>query len=385
MILQWVASLWRRFILWLRNHLFVLSTFFLLFVLILVFLWPRVFITIHSGEAGVLYRRLFDGTVLDRVYDEGFWVLWPWDLMTVYDIRVQAVKHEFTVLSADGLPIRLKLLIRFKPEHATLAVLHQRVGPNYVGKIVVPTVESVIRKSIGQFRQEDIYQTKKGILTKIVLLAIQEAGRKYIRMDDVIIRTIELPPPIRQAIENKLVHEQQLAAYEFRTNREKKEARRKEIEAEGIQKYQALIRETLDDTMLMWHGIQATNKLSQSHNSKVVIIGAGKRGLPLIGSLSLDNNSTPAVPNTTISTPSGPEKLLDVMVPDQQKPRPMDHDPTQPFDSTEKKTDSYKDSEPGDDLQRAVESPHPELKTATDHDFRTPPPSNTKPLSIHKP
>ncbi|MBF0426598.1 MAG: hypothetical protein HQL66_12355 [Magnetococcales bacterium] len=286
-----VASLWQRFAAWWQDRLFAAGTFSLLFILVMVFLWPRIFITIHAGEAGVLYRRLAEGTVIDRVYEEGFWLLWPWNIMTVYDMRVQAIKHDFTVLSADGLPIHLMLLIRFQPEYATLAVLHQRVGPDYVNKIVVPTVESVMRRSIGRFRQEEIYQTKKGILASIVLLAIQEAGRKYVHMDDVIIRTIELPDSIQKAIEDKLVYEQQLAAYQFRLDKEAKEAQRKEVEATGIHKYHEIVGKTLDDKMLMWHGIEATKELAGSSNAKVIVIGSGKNGLPIVGSIPFDEST----------------------------------------------------------------------------------------------
>ncbi|MEO5332751.1 MAG: prohibitin family protein [Magnetococcus sp. YQC-5] len=264
-----------------------------------MFIWPHIFITIHAGEAGVLYRRFAGGTVLDRVYAEGFWMIFPWNVMTIYDIRVQAIKHDFTVLSADGLPIHLMLLIRFQPEYDTLAVLHQRVGPDYVAKIVVPTVESVIRKSIGRFRQDEIYQTKKGILASIVLLAIQEAGRKYVHMDDVIIRTIELPASIQQAIENKLVYEQELASYEFRLRKEAQEKSRKEIEAQGIQTYQKIIAQSLDENILHWHGIEATKALANSANAKVVVIGSGKSGLPLIGSIPMEESvSGKITPNT---------------------------------------------------------------------------------------
>ncbi|MBF8273659.1 MAG: hypothetical protein HW380_2764 [Magnetococcales bacterium] len=287
-----VTSLWYRFNFWLRGQYFAFTTFTLIILLIALFLWPRVFITVHAGEAGVLYRRFAGGTIFDRVYEEGFWIIWPWNIMTIYNTRVQAIKHDFTVLSADGLPIHLMLLIRFKPEYATLGVLHQSVGPDYVDKIVVPTVESVIRKSIGNFRQEEIYQTKKGILASIVHMAIQEAGRKFVQMDDVIIRTIELPPPIQKAIENKLVYEQELESYQFRLTRETREAQRREIEAEGIRKYHHIISQSLDEKALMWRGIEATQSLANSANAKVVVFGSGKNGLPLIGTLSFEGSES---------------------------------------------------------------------------------------------
>lgn len=253
--------------------------------LLIFYFWSSIVISIHSGEAGVLYRRFFGGTVIDYVYSEGIHLIPPWDKMYVYNIRIQTLLHDFEVLSSGGLHIALKLAIRFRPERDVLGVLHQEVGPDYINTIIIPEVESVLREEMSKLTPDQIYQFKVGMgswITQVVLGALEKAGQKFVIIDDVIIRDITLPEPIRQAIENKLIEEQMFSAYKFKLLRETQEKKRKRIEAEGIKTYQEIISQTLDDKIIKWQGIQATLELAKSNNSKVIIIGAGKNGLPLI-------------------------------------------------------------------------------------------------------
>ena len=272
----------RRFRNWAEDNRPYLITSLFILTLFVAFLFSRIVITIHSGEGGVLYRRLFNGTITDYVYPEGLYIIWPWDIMYIYDARVQLVKHEFDVLTNKGLTIHLRIAIRFRPEYELLGVLHQQLGPDYIEKVIVPQIESVLRKNIGQYDPEDIYTNKEGILSRILLLALEEAGRKYVHMDEVVIRSLELPDSIRTAIEEKLVYEQQYKAYSFRLEREKQEAKRKRIEAQGIAEYQQIIAQNLNEKLITWQGIQATTDLATSDNAKIVVIGSGKGGLPII-------------------------------------------------------------------------------------------------------
>jgi regulator of protease activity HflC (stomatin/prohibitin superfamily) len=276
------AERYQKFRSWIAENTPSLIVFGLLFTLAFVVLWPRIVISILPGQGGVLYKRLFVGTVVDYVYPEGLHILWPWNEMNIYDARVQLVMHEFDVLTNKGLPIHLRIAVRFHPEYELLGVLHQQVGPDYVHKIILPQIESVLRKNIGQHDPEDIYTNKEGVLSKIIVLALEETGRKYVRIDDIIIRSLELPEAVRKAIEEKLVYEQQYQAYDFRLKRELQEAERKRIEAAGIRDYQSIISATLNDQLILWQGVEATLQLAQSPNAKVVVVGAGKNGLPII-------------------------------------------------------------------------------------------------------
>jgi regulator of protease activity HflC (stomatin/prohibitin superfamily) len=271
-------TIWR----WVKGKLPYLIPLILVLMLLILYFWNRIFIVIGPGQAGALYRPLTSGTVTDYVYPEGLQVLFPLNTMTIYDTRVQVIQHDLTVLTNRGLPITLKLAIRFRPIYELVGVLHQQVGVDYPKKVILPQIESVLRRRIGQHSPEEIYTNKEGVLSNIIALAIKEVGQKFVEVDEIIIRTVELPKPVRTAIEEKLIYEQRHLAYKFRLEQEKQEAQRKRIEALGIMVYQDIISSTLDENLLRWQGIQATLEIAKSENSKVVVIGSGEQGLPII-------------------------------------------------------------------------------------------------------
>lgn len=277
-----MRNIWYSVDEWVRERSFYLSVLGLIFLLTIVLLWPFVMVTIGPGKAGVLFQRFAGGTVTDRVYPEGLHFVLPWNRMYIYDVRVQAVTRNLQVLTKRALPIELELVIRFAPQYDMLAILHQRVGPNYVEKVVVAQVESIIRRIIGRLDPVEVYTTQQGVMEDIVLRALDEAGQKYISIDAVLIRKVSLPEPIQEAVEAKLKFEQQDEAYEFKLTLERKEALRKRIEAEGIRDYQQIISETLNDRLVRWQGVLATKELAESNNTKIVVIGAGESGLPVI-------------------------------------------------------------------------------------------------------
>ena len=258
----------------------------LLFLFIAVYFWSSIFITIHSGESGVLYRRFFGGTVVDRVYGEGFHIISPWNIMTVYNVRYQTTPHKLDVITNKGLKVMVTLSIRYRPETEVLGVLHQVVGPDYLKKIVIPEVEATLRTVLGRYDAEEIYTTKKGIIQRVMNESLEQVSQRFVKIDNVMITGVELPPKIKEAIETKLEEQQLAEAYEFKLDREKKEAERKRLEAAGIRDYNTMIESSLSDKVLKWKGVEATRDLSKSANSKVIIIGGGKDGLPVI----LDTN-----------------------------------------------------------------------------------------------
>lgn len=252
-------------------------------LIILIYVSSSVFITIRSGEAGVLYKKFGSGTVTDRYYSEGFHVIAPWNTMYIYDVRAIEEKEVMEVLSKNGLNIRMELSIRFRPEVNKLGILHKEVGMTYIEKIVLPEIRSSARKIIGSYDPEELYSSKRDFIQEEIFKATQERlERQNISLDAVLIRGIELPATIRTAIENKLKQEQESKEYEFRLEKESKEAERKRIEAKGIKDFQDIVAEGISDKLLKWKGIEATLELSKSPNAKVVVIGQGKEGMPII-------------------------------------------------------------------------------------------------------
>ncbi|MGH6629457.1 MAG: prohibitin family protein [Burkholderiales bacterium] len=253
----------------------------LLSALLLVVLWYRIVIIIWPGTAGVLYH-LFTGTQIDYVYPEGLVIVSPLNTMYIYETRKQVAFHEFDVLTSKGLTIHLALAVRYQPEVPLLGILHQKIGPDYLLRVIIPQAESVMRKELGNYTAEDIYTNKEGLLTNAILLALEEVGRNFVQVEDIIIRSITLPEAIKKAIEDKLVQEEVLKSYEYRVQTANREAERLRIEAGGIKDYHLTVAKGATEKSLRLQGIEATKDLAKSSNAKMVVIGAGKDGLPII-------------------------------------------------------------------------------------------------------
>lgn len=264
-----------------RENLAHLLIALLILAIVIIVLAPRIIVTVRSGEAGVLFRR-FTGTELTRIYTEGLYLIFPWDIMAVYNVRLQTHEMNFRMLTATGLPVELRVAVRYQADARLLPQLHVQVGPDYLNKVVVPEVEAVLRRHVGQYSPEEIYTTKRGLLDSIVINSITAAEKRFVNVDDVLIKMVTLPQAVADAIERKEVYDQQEKEYVYRLAIEQKEAERRRIEADGIRNAQAIINETLNEPMLRWHGIQATRDLAKSNNSKMVVIGSGGNQLPII-------------------------------------------------------------------------------------------------------
>ncbi len=266
---------------WLSKKIPLVVVTVLIAALVAVFFFNRIVIVIQSGQAGVLYR-LFSGTETDTIYPEGMHIINPINTMYIYEVRKQLALHEFDVITNKGLSIHLSLAVRYRPEYELLGILHQRIGPDYLQRVILPQIESVMRKELGSYTAEQIYTNEEGLLTNAILSALDEVGRNYVQVEDIIIRSITLPPEIVTAIEDKLKQEEFMKSYEFRLQTAEKEAKRMEIEANGIKVYHETISGSLTEPVLRHQGIEATEKLAASTNAKIIVIGSGKDGLPII-------------------------------------------------------------------------------------------------------
>lgn len=246
-----------------------------------ILMWKRSVISIESGEAGVLYS-FFSGTDQGNIYSEGVHLIWPWNTMYVYDVRLQTREQEYSLLTNGGLPIKLKVAIRYQPDIRMLPLLHVAVGPAYVEKVVFPETEAALRRAVGQYGPEEVYTSHRGFLESVVVSSLSKMENRYILIDDVLVKSVDLPATVREAIERKLALHEEDKAFQYRLSIEQKEAERKRIEAQGIQTYQQIIGKSLTPDLLRWQGVQATRDLATSANAKTVVIGAGKDGLPII-------------------------------------------------------------------------------------------------------
>ena len=265
----------------------------LAFAAVFVALWSNIVIPVHAGEAGVMWSRFF-GTVEDRVYPEGTHLIVPWNKMTIYNVRYQKVDRTFSVLSQDGLDIEVEVTIRFRPEQREVGLLHTNVGQDYVETVIIPESYAAVRAVVNNYRPQELYAASfQRIQDAVTERARREVRPRYALIDDVQIRRITLPHILREAIQRKLEQEQAYLEMTHRIEREKQEAKRKEIEAGGIRAYNTTIANSLSTELLQYRGITATRELAQSDNAKVVVIG-GQNGLPLI--LNADANTLAATP-----------------------------------------------------------------------------------------
>ncbi len=272
-----------------HGNISVLIVLVLIQLLLIAYLFNNIVCTVESGEAGVLYKRFGGGTITDKVFPEGIYFIYPWDRLYVYNVRVQQKGHKFHVLTKTGLKVQLSISVRYYPEYNLLGILHQKVGPSYVDEIVIPEIESVLRLIVGQLDAEEIYTTKTGLIDAAINEAIEQISRRFVKVDDVIIKEVELPESVADSIRYKIEQKHMAEAHLFKIEKEKREAERKRIEAGGLKDYNHIVNTSLSENILQWMGIQATLQLANSDNSKVIVVGAGKRGLPVIGSILLND------------------------------------------------------------------------------------------------
>ncbi|MGH7341406.1 MAG: prohibitin family protein [Candidatus Rokuibacteriota bacterium] len=236
---------------------------------------------IDSGHAGVLWT-LWGGTQ-SEVLREGVHVVPPWNRVTVYPVRTQDRKEDLHILTNNGLSVAMEGSIRFRPIMEELPRLHVEIGPTYYDTILAPVLRSEARKVGGRYSPEEIYSTKREVVEGEIFKETAKAlVGKPLEVEAILVRDVDLPKTIKDAIMGKLEEEQKALKMEFTLNRERQEAERKRIEAKGISDFQNIVTQGITDQLLRWKGIEATEKLSLSPNAKVVVIGSGKDGMPII-------------------------------------------------------------------------------------------------------
>jgi regulator of protease activity HflC (stomatin/prohibitin superfamily) len=252
-------------------------------VLLLLIFGSRMFYVIKPGERGVVFKTITGVLDRDNIRSTGLHAIAPWNKMFKYNVREQQREETMDVLDKNGLSINVDVTVRFNPIYNRIGYLHEVFGVEYVNTLVVPEVRSSVRKVTGRYTAEQIYSTMRNeVENSIIDETATVLENNDIDMRALLIRSINLPQEIKAAIENKLTREQESLAMTYINQRERLEAERKLIEAQGIANYNRTVSASLTENIIKLRGIEATNKLAESANSKVVVIGSGKEGLPLI-------------------------------------------------------------------------------------------------------
>jgi regulator of protease activity HflC (stomatin/prohibitin superfamily) len=329
---------WRRFV---EHQLPIVVIYLMVATLVAIVLAPNVVVTVPSGHVGLMWKRFRGGTVLDPrlLKDEGLRILLPWDRLFLYDLRMQSTTDTYNAITKDGVNLAATINIRFRLKHDAVPQLHQGIGPDYVALLVRPEIGSRMREVIAEYTAEEVYSTKRQEIQSRILGRTEamlrtkkmertaeqsEYGEHYdipldamVNLYDTLVLGMELPPAVVAAINRKVEQYYLVQEYAFRVERERKESERKKIEAEGISEFQRIVSQGISDSYVRWRGIEATLQLAQSNNSKVVIIGSGRDGLPIIlgnvdapvspsGTTPPAENGAPSKQSTTAPTPGSP-------------------------------------------------------------------------------
>lgn len=253
-------------------------------LVILIIVLAKSAVTINSGEAGVLYKTFGGGVETEEPpLGEGFHIVAPWNKVYIYEVRQQELFEEMKVLSSNGLEIQIDASAWYQPVAGDVAKLHQEKGENYLQRIIQPAIRSASRSVVGRYTPEQLYSSKRDAIQQEIFEETKKIlDNQYVQLNEVLVRDVTLPNTIKDAIERKLKQEQESLEYEFRLVTAAKEAEKVIIEAQGKADANKILSASLTDKILQDKGIEATLELSKSPNSKVVIVGSGDSGLPLI-------------------------------------------------------------------------------------------------------
>ena len=257
----------------------------LLQIIGLVALGAAAFQTISIIDAGTVGVVKVFGKVNDQPLKEGINIRNPFAEVIKMSIQTQERREELRVPSKEGLTIGLEasVIYRLDPDSAAQVVRTLGREQDYVRKILLPNFRSVVRGITSQFEAKALYTSmREQVANDIAVLLNKATSVRGIIIESTPLRQVVLPPDLSAAIEEKLKAEQASQRMEFVLNKEKKEAERKGIEAKGIRDFNKTVAQGISDNFLRWKGIEATMSLAASNNAKVVVIGSGKDGLPII-------------------------------------------------------------------------------------------------------
>lgn len=253
-------------------------------IILLIIIWQSS-VNISYGTAGVLFKTFGGGVVTDQPpLGEGFHLVAPWNKVYKYNTKQQEIFEKgMEVLSSNGLVITLDVSVLYQPKYNELGILHKTKGEEYRNTVIIPEIRAVARSVIGRYTPEQLYSSKRDAIQNEIFEETQrKVEKQYVQLNAVLVRDVTLPQKIKDAIERKLSQEQESLEYEFRLEKAQKEAQRQKIDATGKAEANRILNASLTDNILREKGIQATLELSKSPNSKVVVVGSGKDGMPLI-------------------------------------------------------------------------------------------------------
>ena len=235
---------------------------------------------VPTGHVGVV--TLF-GRVTGRTLTEGIHVVNPAAKVTELSIKTQEVKEHASVPSKEGLIMGLEASLLYHLDSARAAEVFRQIGPNYAEVLLQPTFRSAMRAITAGNTAASLYSDARESIARLIQEDVaRQVTPRGIVVENVLLRDLQLPDTLKRAIEAKQQAQQEAQRMEFVLQREKQEAERKRVEAAGIKDFQDIVSQGISDKLLEWKGIEATMELVKSQNSKVIVVGNSKNGLPLV-------------------------------------------------------------------------------------------------------
>jgi regulator of protease activity HflC (stomatin/prohibitin superfamily) len=237
-------------------------------------------VVVPAGNVGVID---FFGTVSNRILKSGINFVNPLARVVMFSIKTHEVKEEMDVPTKEGLAVHLEVSVLYHLNPEKAAEVYKTLGLNYPEIILAPQFRSVTRGVTASFESKALYTSEREMLSQMISKDLEMlVSPRGIEVETIPLRRVALPERLQGAIQEKLEADQESQRMQFVLQKERQEAERKRIEAQGISDFQKIVTSGISDQLLRWKGIEATEKLAASANAKVVIIGAGKDGLPLI-------------------------------------------------------------------------------------------------------
>src|SRR3954463_11760305 len=235
---------------------------------------------VGTGHVGVL--TLF-GRVTNETLGEGIHVINPLKTNNEMSIQTQTLKESASVPSSEGLVMNLDTSLIYHVDPSKASDVYQKIGPDYEAVLIEPNLRAAIREATASHSANALYTGEREMVAKQIYDQLAGLlGKRGFIMESILLRDIQLPATLKASIESKQQAEQEALAMNFRLQKETQEAQRKRIEAAGIRDFQQIVAQGISPQLLEWKGIEATETLAKSANSKIVVIGNAKNGLPLI-------------------------------------------------------------------------------------------------------
>lgn len=263
-------------------------------IIFLILFWDRIVYVIPAGSVGVLWLSFWGGTVKHYYLKQGVKIIAPWDKIYIYDVRLRRKDVSVTAHGSDGLEVKMDVTLNYSLNKERVPFLHQEAGENYEEVGVVPELVAAVSRAITKREGKELFSIKRDAIESEVQASLQRRfrtyaslkhgeERQYLSIDGFSIRGISLASTLTSSIEEKISAEQFMQ--EMMYIREAKA-----IEAEAASLFQKIVSPGINENLLKWQGIDATNKLAESKNSKIVIIGNNEDGLPIINDASREKH-----------------------------------------------------------------------------------------------